>query len=164
VLQEGKEQRGCNLPAFEEIGQKRKEAQWQQMERQKYEAHIYDARRRKEKNEIIWTATFATIVIVMIIYAHSQWSPNNAVRIGEALIPGPVKIVSRNIHGIYANLMECIRTKADVICLQEAGVAEADVLDFTMQAAVAGHACKWGQPTQIAKTDGGKSGRRVATR
>jgi exonuclease III len=90
------------------------------------------------------------------------WDPHTANRIGEAAKPGPVCIVSRNIHGIYSNLMQCIRTKADIICIQEADITESDVLDFTGQALTAGYTCKWGQPLQIAKTSGGKNGRRVA--
>jgi len=75
--------------------------------------------------------------------------------------PGPVVIVSRNIHGIYANLIACIRTKADAICIQEADIVESDVTDFREQAAAAGYECKWRQPIQIATTSGGRNGRRV---
>jgi hypothetical protein len=105
----------------------------------------------------------ALLTISILKVSCLNWDPHNAVLVGQAAVPGPVSIVSRNIHGIYANLMECKRSKADIICIREADIAEADVIDFTMQAAAAGYTCKWGQPTQVAKTDGGKSGRRVAT-
>ena len=90
--------------------------------------------------------------LVVAICSYAQWDPTNAIRIGEAPKPGPVVIVSRNIHGIYSNLMACIRTQADVICIQEADIVESDVMDFREQAAAAGYGCKWGQPIQIATT------------
>jgi len=109
-----------------------------------------------------------TVGMALTLGACSQWDPYNADRIGEAAKPGPIAtngnvvIVSRNIHGIYSNLMSCIRTRADVICIQEADIAESDAIDFHEQAAAAGYKCKWGRPTQLSKTSGGRDGRRVA--
>ena len=74
-------------------------------------------------------------------HLNGGWDPFTGVNVGEAMKPGPVNIVSRNIHGIYANLMACIRTQADVICIQAADIGESDVIDFAMQAADAGYSC-----------------------
>ena len=51
----------------------------------------------------------------------------------------PFHIVSRNIRGVYKNLGNAIRTKADVVCLQEADIFESEVGDFCAQALVAGY-------------------------
>jgi len=114
------------------------------------------------------TACVVVVCSIIFISMYAQWNPYNSVKIGDASKPGPavangtVVIVSRNIHGIYSNLMSCIRTKADVICIQEADIAESDVMDFHEQAATAGYKCKWGEPIQLSKTSGGRDGRRVA--
>ena len=52
--------------------------------------------------------------------------------------PQPFHIVSRNIRGLFSNLGNAIRTKADVICLQEADLFESEVGDFSAQALAAG--------------------------
>ena len=115
--------------------------------------------RKKVTQQMLCCGILMLVAIVIILMC---WNPYTASRIGEAAKPGPVTIVSRNIHGLYANLMECTRSGADIINIQEADIAESDVIDFTSQASDAGYNCKWGQPIQIAKTDGGKNGRRVA--
>ena len=97
-----------------------------------------------------WAAaiTFGLVVGLILVGACINWNLYVATKVGQAAVPGPavvsgpVVIVSRNIHGIYANLMACIRTKADVICIQEADIADSDVMDFREHAVAAGYECK----------------------
>ena len=49
-----------------------------------------------------------------------------------------MRITTRNVHGIMSNLMATLRSGTDIICVQEADVAEANVADLTEQALAAG--------------------------
>ena len=153
----------CKQPvrAWKRIGRNILANNYRSKQRRKQSGHCGNTNTRMQA----WLKRAVLIYIVLGMVATVLtvcWDPHTANRIGEAAKPGPVCIVSRNIHGIYSNLMQCIRTKADIICIQEADITESDVLDFTGQALTAGYTCKWGQPLQIAKTSGGKNGRRVA--
>ena len=71
-------------------------------------------------------------------------------------------ITTRNVHGIMSNLMGTLRSGTDVICVQEADVAEANVVDITAQAAAAGYTAVWGEPTALSKDGVTSRGRRKA--
>ena len=71
-------------------------------------------------------------------------------------------IVSRNIRGLFHNLANTIRTRADVICLQEVDINEADVADMRAQAAVAGYTIYFASKAQLTKDGAGPWGRRAA--
>ena len=80
--------------------------------------------------------------------------------------PGPggeyIRIITRNIRGIYSHLANVVRTGADVICLQEVDLPEADRADFTAQARVAGYNIYFGEAVPLTKDAAGTFGRRTA--
>ena len=67
-------------------------------------------------------------------------------------------IVSRNIRGIYTNLANVIRTRADVVCIQEMDICEAEVRDFQAQAAVANYSVYFANKTPLTKDSAGPWG------
>jgi len=115
-------------------------------------------------------------LIALLIMAswcsYAQWDPYNAMKVGQAALPGPGKaqadtaatltITTRNVHGIMSNLMGTLKSGTDVICVQETDVAEANVVDITAQAAAAGYTAVWGEPTAISKDGVTTRGRRTA--
>jgi len=112
----------------------------------------------------------ACVVVVFSIAftcAYAQWDPYNSVKIGDASTPGPthgpqqgsdvdtgqnMHITTRNVHGIMSNLMATLRSGTDIICVQEADVAEANVADLTEQALAAGYTAIWGEPLLCPRT------------
>ena len=76
--------------------------------------------------------------------------------------PQPFHIVSRNIRGVYKNLGNAIRTRADVICLQEADIFESEVGGFCAQALVAGYIAPFADTVPLTRDGVGAHGRRTA--
>jgi hypothetical protein len=129
----------------------------------------------------LWAVAAVTLFLVLAVCTYAQWDPINAVRIGEAPVPGPdgnasesktrglpakqaalLGITTRNVHGIMSNLMVTLRSGTNVICVQDADIAEANVRDITAQAAATGYTATWGEPTALSKDWVTTRGRRTA--
>jgi len=61
-----------------------------------------------------------------------------------------------------SNLMATVRSATQLICVQEADIAEANIADITAQALAAGYVIAWGEPGPISEDGRTRWGRRTA--
>ena len=71
-------------------------------------------------------------------------------------------IVSPNIRGVYSNLANAVRTRADIICLQETDILDSEVNDFCAQAGIDGYRVHFSSIVPLTRDGVGAHGRRAA--